>query len=146
MFFTGFYEHSIDAKHRLAIPADIRSRWSPQVEGDSWFAVPWKKGVIRIYTERDYMNLANSGPKTLALKDKKAEMQATMHGLTARMDIDGSGRIRLPEHLLRLYEIGTEVVLVGAGDRLEIRNRQAWLDSLEQRMADLPGLMEESGD
>ena len=58
MLFTGQHEHTIDAKKRLAIPAEFRSQWRTEVDGAAWFAVPWLTtsglGVIRLYTERDF--------------------------------------------------------------------------------------------
>ena len=40
MIFTGYYEHTIDAKHRLAIPAKFRSRLDPQRDGTALVMVP----------------------------------------------------------------------------------------------------------
>ncbi len=141
MLFTGHYEHVIDAKQRLAIPADIRSRWRPEADGLAWYAVPWPGGVIRLYTESHFSALASSRSQTLTPDEDEAEIQATLFGLSRRVETDSAGRIRLPEDLLRLTGLAGEIALIGAGDRLEIRSRAEWQASMEQRLASLPGLI-----
>ncbi len=141
MLFTGHYEHTIDAKHRLAIPADIRGRWNAVSDGTAFFAVPWVGGIIRLYTETDFHQRAGAAPLTLTPDEDEAELQATLFGLSRRLDLDAAGRVRLPEDMLALTGLGAEVVLVGAGDRLEIRDRAAWAASKADRLNKLPELM-----
>lgn len=141
MPFTGQYEHTIDAKNRLAIPASIRSRWDPTRDGAAWYAVPWVGGLIRLYTETDFNVRAGAMPQTLTPDEDEAEVQATLFGLAHRTELDSAGRIRVPEEMLALTGLPREVVLVGAGDRLEIRSRSAWEQSKKERLAQLPELM-----
>jgi len=141
VLFTGHYEHVIDAKHRLAIPADIRARWRPEEHGGAWCAVPWVGRVIRLYTEADFARRAQAYAQSLTPDPDQAELQATLFGMTARLEMDAAGRIRLPEELLLLTELGSEVALVGAGDWLEIRDRAQWRQSKKQRLEQMPELM-----
>ncbi len=46
MLFTGQNEYSIDAQHRLAIPAKIRSGMDPAVDGEAFFATVGPNGAI----------------------------------------------------------------------------------------------------
>ncbi len=41
MHFTGYSEHTIDAKQRLAIPAKYRAQWDDKRDGTAWYGVPW---------------------------------------------------------------------------------------------------------
>lgn len=141
MLFTSQHEHTIDAKQRLAIPSEIRSRWRAETEGTAWFAVPWPGGLIRLYPERAFEIRASSGELTLTPDEDEAELQATLFGLSARLEMDSAGRIRFPEEMLSLVGLGTEVVLVGAGDRLEVRDRAEWSRSRADRLGQLPELM-----
>lgn len=141
MLFTGQYEHTIDSKGRLAIPADIRARWDVRTDGAAWYAVPWVGGLIRLYTEVEYAELAASRRKSLTPDEDEAEIQAILFGSSRRLEPDAAGRIRIPDQMLRLTELGNEVVLIGAGDRLEIRDRAAWQAGEAERLARLPGLI-----
>ncbi len=141
MLFTGQYEKTIDSKGRLAIPAEIRARWDVKKEGAAWYAVPWVGGLIRLYTEADYEALAASRTKTLTPGQDEAEVQATLFGLSRRIEEDSAGRLRIPDQHMALAKLGNDVVLIGAGDRLEVRDRQAWQAGEAERLAKLPDLL-----
>lgn len=149
MLFTGQHEHTIDAKKRLAIPAEFRSQWRTEEDGAAWFAVPWLTtsgaGVIRLYTERDFHAKAVDRELTLTPDEDEAELQATLFGLAARIPPDSAGRVRIPDEMLEIVGMPNEVVLVGAGDRLEVRDRVAWRESREERLKQLPELLARLG-
>ena len=45
--FLGEYEHSLDAKQRLAIPAEVRDAWKPDRHGEAFVAAPGQNGDPR---------------------------------------------------------------------------------------------------
>ena len=141
MLLTSHYEHTIDAKNRLAIPADVRARWRPEEHGMGWYAVPWTGQLIRLYPEKDFETRARSGFLSLTPDDDESELQATLFGMTKRLEPDAAGRIVIPDQLLQVTGLSREVVLVGCGDRLEIRDRTAWNQSLAARIEQLPELL-----
>ncbi|MCB9839057.1 MAG: hypothetical protein H6813_06935 [Phycisphaeraceae bacterium] len=142
MLFTGHYEHTIDAKHRLAIPADIRNRWDSKKCGQAWYAVPWVGSVIRLYTEADFETRAKEHMLGLMPDADHAELLSTLFGLSDRLEPDSAGRIRISQELLELVDLGTDVVLVGSGEWLEIRDRAAWRASRKDRLKQIPALMQ----
>jgi MraZ protein len=140
----GQYEHTIDAKGRLAVPAEVRSRWSAQEHGSAWYAVPWPGGVIRLYTERSFEQRAQAAlPETLTPNDVQAKIQSRLFSMSRRLEMDASGRVRLPEALLAATGIGREVALVGCGDRFEILDRDAWRQQSKDALDELPGLLDQ---
>lgn len=141
MLFTGHYEHTIDSKRRLAIPADIRSRWEAQRHGAAWYAVPWLGRIIRLYTETAFKTRAADYSLSLTPDEDEAELLATLFGLSARLEPDAAGRIRFPDEMLDLVGLENEVVLVGVGDWLEVRDRAEWRTSMRQRLEQLPEMM-----
>lgn len=141
MLLTGQYEHVIDAKQRLAIPAEIRSQWRPETDGAAWFAVPWPNDTIRLYTETRFKTLAETRSQTLTPDEDEAELQSTLFGLSRRLEMDAAGRIRLPEEMLADTNLSGEVTLVGAGDRLEVHDRAKWRSQRSDRLRSLPDLI-----
>ena len=141
--FFGHHEHRIDAKNRLAIPAEIRNRWRSEEDGAAFFAIPWREGVIRLYPERDFFERAKAAQSapTLTPNEDEAELQATLFGLSSRVEWDSVGRIRLAEEMMDLVGLGQDVVRVGCGDRLEVRDQAAWREARRARLAELPGQM-----
>ena len=88
-----------------------------------------------------YANFQLEESEDILSDEDEAELQASLFGLSARLEMDSAGRVRLPEDMLKLVGLGPEVTLVGAGDRLEVRDRAAWRESRTQRMKQMPALM-----
>ncbi|MEY5032685.1 MAG: MraZ protein putative antitoxin-like, partial [Planctomycetota bacterium] len=61
--FLGEYEHSLDAKQRLAIPAEIRDSWKAERHGDAFIAAPGQNGQLWLWPERKFEEHADRLPK-----------------------------------------------------------------------------------
>ena len=146
MLFTGHYEHTIDAKNRLAIPADIRNQWIAEEHGAAWYATPWVGSVIRLYTEADFKARAREHMLGLTPDADHAALLSTLFGLSARLEPDSAGRIRISADLLDLVDLNSEIILVGCGEWLEIRDRAVWRASLKDRIKQIPSLMQRLND
>jgi len=143
VLFTGFAELTVDAKGRLAIPAKYRGQWQPQRDGDAWFCVPWAEGrMLRLYTEGRFTQLAESASDSLTPASDVANLDADFYGLAERIEMDSNGRVILPRGLMELVGLSNEVVVVGARNRLEVRDRATWKASLQDRFTSLPRLVE----
>ena len=65
MVFIGHYEHAIDEKNRLAIPAKYRSQWDPERDGRGFVIVPGRpQGSLWLYTERSFEQMASASLST----------------------------------------------------------------------------------
>jgi MraZ protein len=142
MLFTGHAEVTIDAKQRLAIPAKFRQMWAEERDGKAWFLVPWTGNVLRLYTEARFTKLAEDQEQSLTPDSDQAELEATLFGLAERVEPDSTGRIVIPRNVAELTGLSSEVVVVGAKNRLEIRDRASWNAALKDRFAQMPALVE----
>lgn len=153
MVFTGFYEHTIDAKNRLAIPSDIRKQLLAEAngravggEGDGTVVVyvtpDPKNNALMIWPEARFAELArmlDQSPRKLA---EVLPFERTMFPLTARSEMDKQGRIRLSDfHLKQLVKLDSEVAVVGVNDHLEVWSREAWMAQLTQTLQQKPHLL-----
>ncbi|QDU35376.1 Transcriptional regulator MraZ [Poriferisphaera corsica] len=150
MVFTGTYEHSIDAKNRLAIPAPIRAqiqRAAGAGEGDAiaLFVIPGELdpegGSLSIYTESDFEKRAQQLDDSELDADQLLEYERILFSLATRVEIDKQGRVRLPESLIKRANLPSDIVLLGVKDHLEVHSREAWLKRLEERLAQNPALL-----
>jgi MraZ protein len=143
LLFTGTSDHAIDAKGRLAVPAKYRNLLDPDRDGTHWYCAAWSDGTLRLYTQRRFENLAEQASQTLTPDEAAAEFEAIFFGLTERLEMDDKGRLPLPRTLLELAGLsaGSEVVIVGAKNRLEIHRRDAWLADLKDKHRRLPALL-----
>lgn len=145
MLFTGQQDLNIDAKQRLAIPAKYRAQMDPARDGNAWYVVPWPGGVLRLFTEAKFAELAEREEQSLMPGEDAAALEADFFSLAERVEMDSAGRVVLPKGHLELAGLGTEVVVIGAKNRLEVRDRQTWNATLPDRFNKLATRAERNG-
>ena len=139
--FTGEYRHSVDAKGRVAIPARFRL----QLE-DGAVVVRWLDGCAAVYPKAAFEALA-SKVSVLPLADEKARSVSRFLSSSAfEVERDTQGRIVLPGAIRDWAALGTDAVLVGAWDHVEIWSPDRWaaiqkgMDSADALANQLTGL------
>jgi MraZ protein len=131
MVFSGFYEHAIDEKNRLAIPAKFRSKAALEGESSSFVLVPGKPETsIWIYPERRFEELAARRDSSLIPEEDQLEFDQMFFPLAEHVDLDSQGRMLIPERMLAMAGLGREVVICGVRDHVEIRRLDEFKSSL----------------
>lgn len=146
MVFTGTYEHTIDTKNRLAIPADIRSQVQREVgatEGDAVFmyVTLGDDQALSLYTEQGFEQRARELDSSELDAEELLAYERLLFSLARRVEIDRQGRVRLPENLLKQAGLESEVVLLGVKDHLEVRSRRAWQEHVQRMLRERPQLL-----
>jgi transcriptional regulator MraZ len=120
--FRGHYQHSLDAKNRLSIPARFRAAFSSGVvlakDPDTCVAV-WTQQRHESILERALDGL---NPMTSQHKKLSRYFQAN----SFEVELDSAGRVTLPPALLEHASIEREAVVAGVGDHLEVWGKQSW--------------------
>ena len=117
MFF-GSYTHNLDDKGRLVIPSKMRDEL-----GSKAYILKGFDGALSIYKESDFQNLVIE-LKNLPFNKKNSRAYLRIQLASAcELDIDRQGRALLPTQLLNKYQIGKEVIVIGALDHIEVWNR-----------------------
>lgn len=142
MLFTGYSEHTIDNKQRLAVPAKYRNLWTPERDGSAWISIPWPTGHVRLYTENYFNSAGSSGSNTLTPDRDTAELEARLFSLAERIEMDSAGRITLPKHHLELAGLKGDVAVIGARNRLEVHDLTRWKAGSLQGFQSLQELVE----
>jgi MraZ protein len=132
--FLGEYEHSIDAKQRLAIPAEIRNELDPEIHGDRLVLAPGANGYLWIWPETTFNALARAAMDGSFLSDDEMlEFRQEIFSQSSWLTIDSAKRVRIPEARLAEYGISGTVMVLGVGDHLELVDANAWKALREQR-------------
>jgi MraZ protein len=142
VLFTGEYEHTIDAKQRLAIPAEVRSGLDPEVHGTAWYLVPGPNGNLWLWPERTFerMAAASSGHSLLPAEEVM-EFEELLFSQASRLDMDKTGRVRLPDRMLSRFELSTTVTILGVRDHLELRDTELWRAQRDEKFRKQPEIM-----
>ena len=145
MVFTGTYEHTIDAKNRLAIPSDIRAllQDGPGSANESvYLYVTLGEGnALCLYTQRGFEKRAEELDGSELDSDRLLAYERIFFSLARRVEVDKQGRIRLPESLLKMTHLDTDIVLIGVKDHLEVHDRQSWHSHIQQMLSAQPQIL-----
>ena len=138
---TGQYQHSIDAKGRLFIPAKLREEL-----GDTFYVtIAGTDRCLAVYSEEEWAKLTEKFESLPYTKAKTAIR--SLYANAAKCEPDAQGRILLPQKLRAYAELEKDVVVAGVSKRAEIWNAEKWgaLEAAELEADGLASVMEQLG-
>ena len=139
--FMGEYNHTIDAKGRLIIPAKFR-----ETLGEEFILTKGLDGCLSIYPMDEWESFEEK-LKALPLTDKNARafLRFFVAGATS-CELDRQGRILVPSTLREFAGLEKEVVLTGSLTRIEIWSKEKWLENSNyDDMDSIAASMQEKG-
>ena len=117
----GEYEHSLDAKGRLIMPAKIR-----EDIGEKFIITKGLDGCLFGFSQNEWTNFEEK-LKTLPLTNKNARdfVRFFLSG-AIECEIDKQGRLLIASNLREYGTLEKEAVIIGVGTRIEIWNKDKW--------------------
>ncbi len=117
----GEYEHSLDVKGRLILPAKIREDM-----GDKFIVTKGLDGCLFGFSQNEWTNFEEK-LKTLPLTNKNARdfVRFFLSGAT-ECEIDKQGRFLIAGNLREYASLEKDAIIIGVGTRIEIWNREKW--------------------
>lgn len=123
----GEYDHTLDDKNRLTLPARFR-----QELGDGVVVTRGMDGCLFVYTREGFDRFVEDRLQGLNPFSKEArQMNRFIFAGATETELDKQGRIMLPPALLEHARLGREVVVAGVRDHVEIWDRAAWREQLK---------------
>lgn len=138
--FMGEYNHTIDAKGRLIIPAKFREGL-----GEKFVVSKGFDGCLNAYDPETWTGIEE---KLKELPQFKKETRAITRFFLAgavEEEIDKQGRILIPAKLREYAGLKKDVILVGSGSRVEIWDSEKWTDTEPDSIDDLAENLSELG-
>ena len=120
--FMGTYQHTLDTKNRLIIPAKFRNQL-----GESVVITRWMDHSLRAYTMQgweDFSTKINALPETNA---KARQFKRFVFGGATEVEFDKQGRVNLSPTLREYANIDKDVTVFGLGDdTFELWSAEKW--------------------
>ena len=116
---TGVYQHTLDAKGRLFIPAKLREEL-----GETFYVTLSMEKCLSAYSSESwdtFMEKIKAMPKVKQIKMRPLFAHA------AKCELDGQGRILLPLALREFAGLAKNVTVVGAGECAEFWDADTWM-------------------
>ena len=122
----GAYDHTLDDKNRLTLPAKFREAFQ-----DGVVVTRGLDGCLYAYRRPDWDRLVESRLATMdPLSPEGRRLQRHFFSGAAEADLDKQGRVMVPRELIEHAGLGRDIVVAGVHDRLEIWDRTAWRKEL----------------
>ena len=119
--FIGEYQHAIDDKGRIAVPAKFRA----QLKSGA-VVTRGLDSCLFLYTKEEWEKLAG---KLINLPISQAKSRAFARLMLAgahEVETDNQGRINVPDHLIAYAKLRRKAVVAGLYNRIEIWDASAW--------------------
>jgi len=124
--FRGTFDHTLDAKNRLTVPARYREAFQSGVV----LAMPVElKPYVGVWRAEEYDRYTKASLDTLPpLSPSRNELERFLYGSSQDAELDKAGRVMIPGFLARHASLAKEVLVVGVGERLELWDRDLYND------------------
>ncbi len=119
--FLGRYEHSIDDKGRMTIPARFREL----LEGEAFISLGFDQNLI-VWPSRAFMAIMEH-LGTMSVTDPSTRLLRRIFFTNAcKAEFDKAGRILLPQHLRVAAGLESTGIVAGVGETFEIWSPAQW--------------------
>ena len=119
--FFGRYEHSLDEKGRVILPAKFRG---PFEHGG--YLSEYQDGCLSLWTPEQFELQMEAMLERAATGRSERHMARVWASNSQELEIDRQGRMSIPPRLRAYAGLEGDVLVLGAIDRVELWNRELW--------------------
>lgn len=117
----GEYEHSVDVKGRLIMPAKLREEI-----GEKFVVTKGLDGCLFVFSLKEW-EIFGEKLRALPVSNKNArDFSRFFLAGAIECEIDKQGRFLITSNLREFASLDKDVVIIGVTTRLEIWNRDKW--------------------
>lgn len=144
MAFNGTFDHTLDAKHRLTIPAAFREELSGSVmlaarselkPGAPRAVAIWKPDAYQAYVDGALAGLNRASTK-------RRELEMYFRHFSFETELDSANRVMIPPHLLQYAGLARDVAVTGSGDCVDVWDRDRYGEVRRELLDRIPNLLE----
>jgi MraZ protein len=148
LIFRGTFEHALDSKHRLTVPAKFRAALadgvviaaSHEVTPDSPRSVSiWTPNGYEAFTTQTLSGMNPSSPKA-------RELKRFFFNASFDSELDSANRLMIPTTLMRYAGLHKDLIVTGSGECIEIWDRNAYDAYRNDILTRIPDIAASLGD
>ena len=134
---TGEYQHSLDSKGRIFIPAKLREEL-----GDVFYITISMDKCLCVYNSASWQQLSD---KVNAMPYVKQRRMRPLFAHAARCELDAQGRALIPQNLREFAGLSKNVSVIGCNNHAELWDSEHWKEifSVETTPENIAAVMEE---
>jgi len=121
--FMGRFEHTLDAKGRLFIPAKFRAGL-----GEAFVLCPsFHQNCLWAFSEEGFNEIIDKLSGVSLMDEDSAMIDAFLFQNANDVAMDGQGRINISPELRQFASLSKDVIIAGTRNRVEIWDKEAYL-------------------
>jgi len=134
---TGEYQHNLDSKGRLFIPAKLREEL-----GNVFYVTLSMDKCLSAYSAESWRDFSD---KVNAMPYVKQRKMRPLFAYAAKCELDTQGRILIPQNLRDYAGLTKNVTVVGCNNHAELWDAAAWneINAIETTPENISAVMEE---
>ncbi len=136
--FRGAFNHTVDAKNRLTIPKRFRPAFAGSVVLVRSIDMSPCIGIWRPDDFEAYSRAAIDQQPPLSTK--RIQLERFFYANAQDAEIDAAGRVIIPAGFSESAQIQKDVVVLGAGTRLEVWSPDTWNDQQGALLESIAGI------
>ncbi len=121
----GEHQHNFDDKSRISLPAKFRKEMGQQV-----VVAPGVDNCLFVFTTkgwREFVERLSRPDSSSVLQADNRNFNRLVIGRAVEVEVDGTGRMLIPDHLREHANLENKATIVGVVNRVEIWNNEAWI-------------------
>ena len=126
--FLGEYQLQFSGKGRILLPKKIRQ----ELKGELIILSRGFENCIWGFSPDDFEEEAKKQLEISATEERARYLRRYLFASSVPVELDSQGRFTVPSALLTYAKLGSEVVIIGAGDHFEIWNSKFWKKHIRQ--------------
>jgi MraZ protein len=141
--FLGEFDHSVDTKGRIAVPAKFRA----QLEGGLVVTRGFER-CLQVFPMEQWQQLSERVSSLPAASAESRQLRRLLFSSASDTELDKQGRILLPANLREYAGIGDTAVVAGMNTYFEIWSKDDWeaaMDALDETSATIAAQLAEIG-
>ena len=119
--FFGRYEHSLDDKGRVILPAKFRAHFER-----GGYVTKHLDGCLAVWTDEEFEKQMVTREEAQAQSREQRNLARVWSAGSEEVEVSASGRMTIPGHLREYAQLEGEVLVIGANDRVELWSPEVW--------------------
>ena len=136
--FLGQYEHTLDEKGRLSLPAKLRDKL-----GATFIVTKGLDRCLFIYPQDEWENIERRLTELSTTKSDARSFARMFFAGAAECECDKQGRINIPQPLRDHAMLTKDAVILGVGSRVEVWSLDKWREYSEQALENYEKIAED---
>ena len=142
MYFLGKFDYAMDERGRVPIPPRYRDAFRPGAVLSQGAPSP----CVRVYTQEAFERMAAEATAPSTMSQKGRDLRLALFARSHAAELDQQNRVLIPRELRDAAGLSGKVIVVGAGEFLQIWEPAQFEREMQRIDATLSATMESIAD